>query len=59
MQGGYNRWQGLCLETQVFPDSILVDNAEFPDFAKGQTPILTPDEPFYHQSIEFTLEYEI
>jgi galactose mutarotase-like enzyme len=53
---GYSRWQGLCLETQHFPDSILVDSDRHPKFGAGQCPILTPDSPHYKHSIEYTFE---
>jgi galactose mutarotase-like enzyme len=53
---GYNRWQGVCLETQHFPDSILVDDKSHPDFAVGQCLILSPERRFYEQSVEYTFE---
>jgi protein N-terminal methyltransferase len=52
----YNRWQGICLETQHFPDSIMVDDNVHPEFALGQCPILTPTSRHYRQSIEYTFE---
>ena len=52
----YHRWQGICLETQHFPDSILVDNDAHPEFARGQCPILTPTSRHYQHSIEYTFE---
>jgi galactose mutarotase-like enzyme len=55
---GYCRWQGVCLETQAFPDSIGVDEQQFPEFAAGQCPILTSQQPNYRQMIEYTFEYE-
>jgi len=38
----YAQWQGICLETQHFPDSILTtdDITRFPEFAKGRCVIL-------------------
>lgn len=56
IKSGYRHWQGLCLETQHFPDSILVDCNEQPEFAAGQCPILTPQLPRYTHSVEFTFE---
>jgi galactose mutarotase-like enzyme len=53
---GYNRWQGVCLETQHFPDSIRVDDTSHPEFAVGQCPILSPERRLYEQSIEYTFE---
>ena len=45
----YRQRQGLCLETQNFPDSIGVDEQQFPDFAKGKCFILRPDGSPYIQ----------
>lgn len=55
----YHRWQGICLETQHFPDSILVDNDIHPEFARGQCPVLTPTSKHYQHSIEYTFENHI
>lgn len=55
--GHYLRWQGLCLEAQNFPDSVLVDADLHPEFAQGKCPILTPDQPTYEQAIEYTFEW--
>lgn len=55
----YHRWQGLCLETQHFPDSILVDGNKHPSFADGQCPILTTESPLYEQAIEYTFENDL
>jgi galactose mutarotase-like enzyme/SAM-dependent methyltransferase len=52
----YHRWQGLCLETQHFPDSILVDEDVYPLFAKGKCPILTPESRCYQHLIEYSFE---
>jgi protein N-terminal methyltransferase len=52
-----HRWQGLCLETQHFPDSILVDPDRHPEFYKGKCPILTPESPTYLQDLEYTIEW--
>lgn len=52
---GYGQWQALCLETQHFPDSVLVDKED--EFAKGKCPVLTKDNPHYVQDIEYDLEY--
>ena len=52
----YHRWQGICLETQHFPDSILVENEVYPEFARGQCPILTPTSRHYRHMIEYTFE---
>ena len=54
----YSRWQGVCLETQSFPDSVLVDETIHPDFAKGKCTILTPENQKYLHRIVYDLEYE-
>ena len=51
------RWQGLCLETQHFPDSVCVDPVEHSSFYQGKCPVLTPASPNYSQDIEYTIEY--
>jgi galactose mutarotase-like enzyme len=53
----HHRWQGLCLETQHFPDSILVDPESHPEFYKGKCPVLTPQSPNYTHSVEYTIEW--
>jgi galactose mutarotase-like enzyme len=53
----HRRWQGLCLETQHFPDSVLVDPTLHPEFFRGKCPILTPDAPEYRQDVEYTMEW--
>ena len=55
-QSGYGRWQGICLETQHFPDSILVDQNIHGEFAEGQCPVLSPTSRHYRHSIEYTFE---
>lgn len=55
----YGQWQGMCLETQNFPDSILTHNKEeedYPEFAKGKCCILTPGGPDYQHTVEYSLE---
>ena len=50
----YRQRQGLCLETQAFPDSINVDptNTDYDDFRKGSCFILTPGgDDYYHKTI--------
>lgn len=54
----YGQWEGICLETQHFPDSIGVDTILHPEFAKGKCVILTSDQPTYRHTIEYTIEYE-
>ena len=53
---GHHRWQGLCLETQHFPDSILVDEFKHAGFAKGKCPVLSSESPVYEQDISYTFE---
>ncbi|GKY93181.1 hypothetical protein MPSEU_000286000 [Mayamaea pseudoterrestris] len=52
----YRQWQGVCLETQSFPDSILVDAAAHFEFYKGKCKILTPDDPRYTHTMEYEFE---
>jgi aldose 1-epimerase len=52
----YRRWSGLCLETQHFPDSIN-DNVDTGDFAQGKCQILTPQNPTYQHTIEYTIDF--
>lgn len=50
----YKQRQGLCLETQTFPDSINVDpeNRSLDEFRKGQCHILRPGgEDYFHKTI--------
>jgi len=54
----YRQWQGVCLETQHFPDSINIDEVVHPQFAKGQCIMLRPEQPHYKHEIEYELEYE-
>lgn len=48
----YLRWQGICLETQTFPDSIYPDNNinnnDENNFAKGRCFILRPGGEYNH-----------
>ena len=52
----YGQWQGICLETQHFPDSILVNPKVSPEFAQGACQILTAQEPCYRHCVEYLLE---
>jgi aldose 1-epimerase len=54
----YGQWQGICLETQNFPDSILstAEEAEFPDFARGRCFILRPGGPEYEHTVQYTFQ---
>lgn len=49
----YLQWQSICLETQTYPDSILVSEHEFPEFAQGKCHILRPGGPNYHHTVEY------
>lgn len=53
----YLRWQGVCLETQHFPDSVLVDETEFPDFAKGKCVILDPSNRSYRHTVAYDISF--
>ena len=54
----YGQWQGFCLETQRFPDSILSeeDETKFHDFAKGKCHILRPGGPDYEHTVAYSFE---
>jgi galactose mutarotase-like enzyme len=49
----YRQWQALCLETQHFPDSVLVDEQKHVEFAKGKCVIISTNNPTYEHSIEY------
>jgi galactose mutarotase-like enzyme len=56
---GYRQWQGLCLETQHFPDSVFADkdDAKYEGFYNGKCVILRPETPHYSHSVEYELEF--
>ena len=50
----YRQRQGLCLETQTYPDSINTDpnDEKLRDFRKGECFILKPGgEDYFHRAI--------
>ena len=52
----YLRWQGICLETQTYPDSIYPDNNINNDndkFSKGRCFILRPGGPEYNHIVQY------
>jgi aldose 1-epimerase len=53
----YRQWQGICLETQTFPDSILLDDDELVKnddaFAKGRCFVLRPGGENYYHAVEY------
>jgi galactose mutarotase-like enzyme len=53
----YGPWQGICLETQHYPDSIITSNKEelltFAEFAKGKCVILCGKDDKYHHTMEY------
>jgi len=57
-QRTYKPWQGICLETQHYPNSIMNDTEceQFPEFAKGKCFILTPGGPDYYHQVEYQFE---
>lgn len=55
-KGVYGQWQGLCLETQHFPDSVNVDENKHATFAQGRCVILRPNHRHYSQNIAYELE---
>jgi protein N-terminal methyltransferase len=50
----YGQWQGVCLETQHYPDSCFSDDD---DFSAGKCIILRPEEPHYTHRVEYDLQY--
>jgi galactose mutarotase-like enzyme len=53
-KGNYGPWQGICLETQHFPDSIGDDLKDAKDaFAAGKCFILRPGGPDYEHIMEY------
>ena len=52
----YGQWQGLCLETQTYPDGILDNDAAFPEFARGKCFILRPGGPDYKHRVAYHFE---
>ena len=53
----YLRWQGVCLETQAYPDSVFVDNAKHPEFAKGKCVILGTGNRRYEHQVVYDLDF--
>ena len=50
----YSQWQGICLETQTFPDSIYSKTPEATDeFGKGRCFILRPGGDDYFHEVHF------
>ena len=54
----YLRWQGICLETQAYPDSVLVNQDLHPEFAMGKCVILTPSSRKYEHTVVYDLTFE-
>jgi aldose 1-epimerase len=52
----YAQWQGLCLETQTFPNGIIESEADSSEFAKGKCFILRPGGPDYQHRVEYHFE---
>ena len=50
----YSQWQGICLETQTFPDSIYSKSPDATDeFGKGRCFILRPGGDDYVHEVHF------
>ena len=52
----YHQWQGICLETQTYPDSIFPCDDGISDddeFAKGRCFVLRPGGKEYFHDVEF------
>jgi aldose 1-epimerase len=52
------QWQGVCLETQHYPDSIMSQEEckQFPEFSQGKCVILTPGGEEYRHEVEYHFE---
>eukprot|EP00547_Thalassionema_nitzschioides_P009088 CAMPEP_0194226326 /NCGR_PEP_ID=MMETSP0156-20130528/41631_1 /TAXON_ID=33649 /ORGANISM="Thalassionema nitzschioides, Strain L26-B" /LENGTH=417 /DNA_ID=CAMNT_0038958649 /DNA_START=53 /DNA_END=1303 /DNA_ORIENTATION=+ len=48
----YGQWQGLCLETQSYPDAIISGESK-ESFYKGKCCVLRPGGPDYKHSVEY------
>ncbi len=47
----YNRWQGICIETQTYPNSIFASDDELvgdDEFSRGRCFILRPGGKYFH-----------
>jgi galactose mutarotase-like enzyme len=55
----YDRWQGICLETQHYPDSILSEEeiSLYPEFAEGRCPILMPGDSTYEHNVVYEISF--
>ena len=52
----YDQWQGICLETQTYPDSIYPDDSTVDgeeEFATGKCFILRPEGEDYFHAVEY------
>ena len=49
------QWQGMCLETQHYPSSIMTneESQQYPDFSLGKCFILEPSGENYHHVVEY------
>jgi galactose mutarotase-like enzyme len=55
-KAAYRPWQGICLETQHFPDSIwdaTPDGRTTSEFAAGKCFLLVPGGPDYNHCVEY------
>ena len=52
----YGQWQGLCFETQTYPDGIIENEAEHPAFARGKCFILRKGGPDYKHRVEYRFD---
>lgn len=49
----YGQWQGLCLETQTYPDGIIKADETNPAFSQGKCFILRKGGPDYTHRVEY------
>ena len=52
----YNRWQGICIETQTYPNSIFSSDDEFVgdgEFSRGRCFILRPEGGEYFHAVQY------
>ena len=59
-EASYFRWQGICLETQTYPDSIYpnnnISNDDDKKFSKGRCFILQPGGPEYNHVVQYEFD---
>jgi galactose mutarotase-like enzyme len=52
----FPQWQGMCLETQAYPDSIFDVDSDLSEFANGKCFVLRPNKSVYTHRVEYLFE---